>query len=63
MGFHLKEKQLDFYFIFLVGLQMTVLVSARSDFASLNSITSISIYQYNFLLVIKHIIIIIIIIE
>lgn len=60
MGFHLKEKQLDFYFIFLVGLQMTVLVSARSDFASLNSITSISIYQYNYLLVIKHIIIIII---
>lgn len=59
MGFHLKEKQLDFYFIFLVGLQMTVLVSARSDFASLNSITSISIYQYNYLLVIKHIIIII----
>lgn len=39
---------------------MTVLVSARSDFASLNSITSISIYQYNYLLVIKHIIIIII---
>lgn len=60
MGFHLKEKQLDFYFIFLVGLQMTVLVSARSDFDSLNSITSISIYQYNYLLVIKHIIIIII---
>ena len=29
VGFHSKEKQLDFYFSFLVGLQMTVLVSAR----------------------------------